>query len=285
MAQLARDSKTDTTICVWNFFSGYTDVFYSSFGDFCAIQRDIAILWIMTNYEDENEKKRIQKAFPGYFEVEPETAKKIRKIKGKYDFLTLGDEFYAYLHNRNFMANFAKKDWKNLLSDLHQTRHANQTLILASQDADNLDYDLRQLAHNEIEVKSWVLDLFYGFDIYRYLSKHEQKTLGDEFAKSNRIPYLFFNFYLVAKVSERMYKAFYMAMTEEMKFKVWKWAFGSFNIGLSKRIARNMPKTVALLKSHILDYNSKSNVRPELEIYEPGQLFDFLINREKNTWR
>ena len=59
------------------------------------------------------------------------------------------------------MANFAKDSGKALLSDLHQTRHANQTLILASQDADNLDYDLRQLAHNEIEVKSWLLDVIY----------------------------------------------------------------------------------------------------------------------------
>lgn len=275
MAQLARDTQSDTTIVVSNFFSGYASLYYSSFVDFCAIQRDIAILGIATNFEPD-EQARIRKAFPGYFDIAPEIAKKVRKLKRKYDFLTLGDEFYSYLHNRNFMANFAKDSWKSLLSDLHQTRHANQTLILASQDADNLDYDLRQLAHNEIEVKSWLLDVLYWFDIYRYMSKHEQKAMGAEFVRSNRIPYFFFNFYLVAESVANMYQIFRHAFTHDYfwwKFQK-KWGWFEF-------VAQKLPKKVSIFESYILDYNTRFNVRPDLNIYKPGYLFDFLIQREK----
>lgn len=275
MAQLARDTASDTTIVVSNFFSWYSKLYYSSFADFCAIQRDIAILGIATNFEPE-EQERIRKAFPGYFDISPEIAKKVRKLKKKYEFLTLWDEFYSYLHNRNFMQNFSKEWGKNLLSDLHQTRHANQTLILASQDADNLDYDLRQLAHNEIEVKSWLLDMFYWFDIYRYLSKHEQKAMGIEFVRSNRIPYFFFNFYLLSKLIENAYFLFLHALTFEYTFWKFKREWGWF-----KSFFKYFPKKVSVLNDYILDYNTRFNVRPDLNIYKQGYLFDFLIKYEK----
>jgi len=61
--------------------------------------------------------------------------------------------------------------------NLHQTRHSKQTLLISSQDTDNLDLDIRQLAHNEFDMRSWILDLFYGFNVFSYLSKKEMKEM------------------------------------------------------------------------------------------------------------
>jgi len=44
---------------------------------------------------------------------------------------------------------------------LHQTRHSNQILLLSSQDTDNLDLDLRQIADKEIEAREWFFGIWY----------------------------------------------------------------------------------------------------------------------------
>lgn len=267
MSQIARDCKNPRTIVVSNYYNAYTDVFYSSFADFCNLQRDIAILGLHQNF-DIAKKKEISSRFPKYFDIDPESQKVLKKVKEKYEFLTLGDEFYAYLFNRNFMANFAKGEGKQLLIDLHQTRHSNQTLILASQSADSLDHDTRELAHNEIDVKSWLLDLVYGFDVQRYLSKYDRKTMGVEFAKVNKFPYLFFNFYQMSKSIDSYSLGF-------------KNAIGKIHIGKYYFPNSWVRTEWKLFESYILDYESNFNVRTDISVYKKGDLFVFLANREK----
>lgn len=267
MAQIARDCKSSMTIISSNFFHEYGDLFFSSFEDFCRLERDIAVFWLHQNFSI-SEKIAIQKKFPWYFEIDEDTKKVIKKIKWKYDFLTLGDEFYAYLFNRNFMSNFAKGTGKQLLIDLHQTRHARQTLILASQNADSLDHDTRELAHNEIEVKSWLLDLVYWFDIQRYLNKYEQKTLGLEFQKVNKIPYLFFNFYLVWKSIDDFCKSFKRNL-ETFNFR-WK------------KFRTNWIRTEwKLFEDSKLKYETNYNVRVDIDTYKEWDLFSYLLELEK----
>lgn len=267
MAQIARDCKTDMTIISSNFFHEYGDIFFSSFNDFCKLERDIAIFWLHQNFTI-SQKMAIQKKFPWYFDVPEETKKVIKKIKWKYDFLTLGDEFYAYLFNRNFMSNFAKGTGKQLLIDLHQTRHARQTMILASQSADSLDHDTRELAHNEIEVKSWFLDLIYGFDIQRYLNKYEQKTLGLEFQKVNKIPYLFFNFYLVWKSIDDFFKSTKRNLDKISIF--WK-----------KINTTSIRTEWGFFSKYKLKYETNFNVRVDIDSYNEWDLFLYLLALEK----
>ena len=82
----------------------------------------------------------------------------------------LCDEFHLYLHNRSAMSNFSGEKGKKLLQMIHQTRHSKQLLLIATQDTDTLDLDIRQIADKEIEVKEWGNGLFYGFYLYKYLN-------------------------------------------------------------------------------------------------------------------
>lgn len=269
LTQIARDCVSNNTIICSNFYHWYDKVFYSSFKDFCLLQIDISLLWEATNFIKE-EKKIISKYFPDYFTIiDKDISEKVKKIKWKYHFITLWDEFYAYLHSRSFMSNFAKWEWKTLLMNLHQTRHSNQTLILASQDTDNLDLDLRQLAHNELNVKSWLLDIFYGFDIHTYLTKKEQKENGIEYIKNNKIPYFFFNSYIVYNFLNKIfnqYQTFYIKIRKKI------------NINFQKDI-----KNLEFLKWNFLDYNTKFNVKLNINSYKSGDLFDYILEKEKNN--
>jgi hypothetical protein len=165
------------------------------------------------------------------------------------------------------MQNFSKELWKKLLLDLHQTRHSKQTLLLASQDSDNLDLDLRQLAHNEIEVKSWILELFYGFNIYSYLTKKEQKEVWKEFKKNNIIPYFFFNFYLINQ------------FCTNWKYLYWKYLYWIY-CKLRKKVPVEFKKSKFLSK-YLLDFNTRFSVKINIDTYNQGDLFRFLENREK----
>lgn len=279
LTQIARDvkDKHTETIIISNFFCEYIDLYFSSIQDFKLLQIDIARLWEYLNFDDK-EKKEIEKYFPWYFRiVDDELNKKVKKIKWKYDILTLWDEFYAYFHNRNFMSNFSTKNWwDELLLNLHQTRHSNQTIILASQDDDNIDLDFRQIAHNEINVFSFFLDLFFWFNKFTYLSKKQIKKLWIEFKQSNFIPYIFLNYYELNK-----------KINSFLSFCYWTYNFIFCKSLFLENI--NFIKIKQLLfiekiyfAKKILKYNTKFNVKKSINVYQPWLIYDFLIKKEKS---
>lgn len=267
-------------IVISNFYNAYSDFYFASLQDFKLLQIDIARLWEFSNFDD-NEKKEIEKAFPGYFAFlsESEFKNKIKKIKNTYNILTLGDEFYAYFHNRNFMGNFSKKDWwDELLLNLHQTRHSNQTVILASQDDDNLDLDFRQIAHNEINVFSMFGDLIFWFNKYKYLSKKKQKEDGIEFKKINMFPTIFINWFelsrkinLIKSISFFIYNLF---LTTHITGKYLK------NIHFIKIKKIIFIEKIYFEKKHLKFY-SKFNVKKNINVYKPGYIYDYIIKKEK----
>lgn len=153
--------------------------------------------------------------------------------------------------------------------NLHQTRHSNQTLILASQDSDNLDLDLRQIAHNEIEVKSWFLDLVYGFNIYTYLTKKEMQKTGLEFKKNNIYPYFFFNIYVIYNFLNKKF-------IQYQKLKTW----------IIQKRRKNYEaeiKNMKFLSDERLDFNTKFNVKINIDSYQSGDLFDYILEKEKKV--
>ena len=263
----------DNNIVIGNFFDDNIDMYFASFDDFCMLQADVALLALHTNFsKDKIVKDKILKHFVWYFDF-GENTHKIKKIKWLWNIITLWDEFYAYLHNRSFMSNFAKAEWKKLLLDLHQTRHHNQTIILASQDTDNLDLDLRQLAHQELEVKSYFLDLFYGFNIYKYLTKKEQTEIWKEFKKLNRIPYLFINYYELNKMVERTYNnCRYIGFIFKNIIPILK---------KQKLNTKFEQKTYWFFSKNILPYHTKFDIRIDKSIYKPWMLFDYILEKEK----
>lgn len=268
LAKIAHENYwKDNNIIIWNFFGDNIDIFFASFNDFCRIQADVCLLALHCNFKDKEEIEKILKHFKGYFDLW-ENEKLIKSIQWIYNIITLGDEFYAYLHNRSFMSNFAKAEGKKLLLDLHQTRHHNQTLLLASQDTDNLDLDIRQIAHQEIEVKEYFLNLIYWFNIHKYLTKKEQTELGQEFKKINKLPYLFINYYEINLGLEKIYNRL-------LKSKIW------IKNLFKKQKEEFKYKKINLFSDKILPYNTKFDIRIDIDVYKPGDLFRFIIKKEK----
>lgn len=271
LAKIAFESQNkDNNIIIWNFYSKNIDLFYASFNDFCLLQADICLLALHSNFKDKEENEKILNNFKWYFNLW-ENEKLIKSIKWIYNIITIGDEFYAYLHNRSFMQNFAKEKWKKLLLDLHQTRHHNQTLLLASQDTDNLDLDIRQIAHQELEVTDYLLWLIYWFNIYKYLTKKEQTELWREFKKLNKIPYLFINYYEINQIIEKIYN----------RTRKIKWLYRKY---IRKDKTEFLYKKIILFKNKILPYNTKFDIRIDIDIYKPWDLFRYIIKLEKEKF-
>ena len=272
-----KESNKNIIVCS-NYMNWYTDIFFSSKKDLFYLQKDIQTLWLTLNFNWE-EKKQIEKAFWWYFNFDEETLKfksklsKIKAIGQKINLLTLGDEFYAYLHNRKAMKNFSGIDWEKLLEMLHQTRHSNQLLLLSSQDTDNLDLDLRQIADKEIEVKERLFGLFYWFNLYYYLNlKYQNKNDNMYFQKINRFPFVFFNWYLLYQFIEFINST--ILRSEKVIFKI-----------INKVFRKNLYKTFIFwnyFEKNKLDYNTKFNVNVNISVYKAGYLFDFILEKYKN---
>lgn len=273
LTQLWRDAKKQNknVIVVSNFFSWYWDLFFWSKKDFQLLQIDIARLWEQVNFSIE-EKKEIEKHFPWYFWIlEKDLEKKVKKIKNKYDILTLADEWYRYFDRRNFMSNFAKEEWQTLLLNLHQTRHSNQTIIATSQDSDTIDLDFRQLAHNEINTFSILWDLIYWFYQYNYLSEKKRKEVWWKNFKKKLFPNLFIN---------------YFEINSFVNFTIYN-LYTSYNF-VNKYLFKNKFKNLLFkekifFKEKILKYNTKFNVKINIDIYTPGLIYDIILKKEKES--
>ena len=248
----------NNTFCISNYMNWYSSIFFSSKNDFFYIQRDIAILSLYLNFT-EDEKIEIQKKFPKYFKISKDLEKKLKKIKEKYkwnvNFITTVDEAHLYFYNRNFMKNFAWENWAELLSLIHQTRHSNQLLILATQDTDSLDLDFRTIAEKEIEVKSYIGWIFYGFNTFSYLSEKYRWETEKKYKKNKEFNF-FFNSYIFFVLNEKI-NEFLNKIFKKMKIK--------------KEFSKNLFKK--------LDYNTKFNVNININIYKEWQIFDFLLDK------
>lgn len=258
MTEIAKETyKKDNNIVITNFYSAYTDFAFASFDDFKRLQTDI---WYLSqkNFSIE-EKNKINALFPWYFNKIPKEIKtKMDKIQGAYNFVTLSDEFYAYLYARTFMKNFSGEDWQKLMLDLHQTRHHEQTLILTAQETEHIDKDMRDLAHNEIEVKTWLLWFLYWFNVLKRIPKNRQTPETGEYIKVNRLPYIFINYYEIKKVIDNL-----------------------INIILLTKWRKKEKCESKLFKNKILDYYTKFDVNTSINIYKQWKLFDYLIQKEK----
>lgn len=264
MSTIMRDISlyNSNTFCISNFFNWYSSFFFSSKNDFFYIQRDIAILSLYLNF-DISEKIEIQKKFPRYFEIPKDLEKKLKKIKELYkwsvNFVTMVDEAHLYFYNRNFMKNFAWENGGELLSLIHQTRHSNQLLILATQDTDSLDLDFRTIAEKEIEVKTYLWWIFYWFNTFSYLSEKYRGETEKKFKKHREFNF-FFNWYLFFLLNEKINFAL-NKICKKLKIK--------------KEFKKNFFQK--------LDYNTKFNVNSWIDIYQEWDIFNFLLDNKKNS--
>lgn len=269
-------NNTKTKIMVMsNWHNGYTDVFYSSKYDFIMLQKEIYLLALHCNFSFE-EKIQIEKAFNWYFDFDEETKKfkkYIDKIKASgitIHNVTGWDEFHQYFHSRMAMSNFSKLDGQELLGQLHQTRHSKQTIILASQDTDALDLDFRQIAELEIEVKEWCAGIFYGFNLYRYLSqKYQNLEKSYIFKKVNKVPFWWLNKYLLFKIIERFDNIFEFLQKKLFAF-------------LNKHGNKNIYEIIHIpnpFSDGKLDYNTNFNVDKSISIYKPWTYLKKVIEK------
>ncbi len=298
LTQISKDRREQNKnlIIISNFLNWYWDFGFLSMNDFKLLQIDIARLWEQNNFDLE-QKKIIERQFPGYFlpnkedEDEVKLLKKIKKIKWKYDFLTLCDEFYWYFHNRNFQSNFSKKtNWDHLLLNLHQTRHNNQTILMRSQDGDNLDLDFRQIAHNEINVFSFFSDLFYWYFAYKYLSKKQIAKTWIEFKKIGFFPHMFLNWYELSykinNIKLLFYNVYNILFVNDIKLKEFKnskinYIFEKINNFRFIKIKKLLFNKKDYFKKKQLKFYTKFNVKTSLDIYYKGKLYDYILNLEK----
>lgn len=265
MSTLIQEQK-NLIICS-NYANNYSDCFYSSREDFYLIQQDIQLISCLCNFTFE-EKKEIEKQFNWYFnfwelyENNKKIINKIVKLNKKINFVTFGDEFHLYLHNRSAMSNFSGEKWKKLLELIHQTRHSKQLLIIATQDTDSLDLDLRQIADKEIETREYFFGLFFGFNLYYYLnSKFINPTIWLIFKKINKIPFFFFNWFLIYEFFE-----FINFKLNKIYYKIFKKNLFLKNLFLSKK----------------LKYNTNFNVNIWKNIYKSGDIFTIIYEKLKD---
>jgi hypothetical protein len=156
------------------------------------------------------------------------------------------------------MGNFSGDDGKKLLEMMHQTRHSKQLLMMASQDTDTLDLDIRQISDKEIEVKEFFNGLFFGFNLHKYLNLKYQ-NLNDKlvFQKINRIPFVFLNYYLFFKTVEKL---------DNLQFKTVTYAYSAYN----KRFKKARLYTYRInnpFKSKRLPYDTNFNVNININVY------------------
>lgn len=277
LTQIWKDIKANykNTIVYSNYHNWYSDLFFSSDDDFFKLQVDIQALGLYLNFTNE-EKKEIENKFKNYFSFDKEyfekhkkSLDKIKKIGSQINITWLCDEFHLYFYNRNFMKNFSWDKGRKKLETLHQTRHSNQLLIIATQETDTLDLDIRQIAEKEIEVKEWLNWFLFWFNIFTFLNSKE-KTDDKQFLKNNKIPYLFLNKYLMFILTENLYIFYYKIEQKALAF-------------YNKRFWKNLYRENKLLnpfEKYKLLYNTKFNINPSLNVYESGDLFKIII--EKN---
>ncbi len=295
--EIKENSKN--SIIYSNYYNKNSDLFFSSMSDFIALQKDIEVLWVFLNF-DIWEKKEIEKHFKNYFSIdkfydkdEKDTQKQkiinklkaIQKLNIKIDVLGLCDEFHLYLHNRSAMSNFSGEKGKKLLQMIHQTRHSKQLLLIATQDTDTLDLDIRQIADKEIEVKEWGNGLFYGFYLYKYLNlKLQNKEKNQFFQKINKFPFWFFNgfifFNAIEKINKKFDKAqksFYYFLNNKILLKI--------NQRYKKNyyINKKSIQFPTLFLKHKLPYNTNFNVNIGLSVYEEWRLFDVILEKYKEN--
>ena len=280
--ELFEESKENIMI-MSNWFNNYTDIFYSSKEDFMNIQKEIYLLAMHTNFSPE-EKREVENAFKWYFNFTNETKKfkhlidKIKEQWIKVHNVTCGDEFHQYFHSRLAMSNFAKEEGQTLLWRIHQTRHSHQTLVLATQDTDGLDLDFRQISDMEIDVKERAFWLFYGFNLYTYLStKFQNLDKSRTFKKMTKFPFWKVNQYLLYKYFEQFDIIFVHFQKKLFNFLNKHWNKNIYEL----RHIKNPFERGKLL------YNTNFNVDKTISVYKPGDYLKKVLEKfwqEKNVW-
>ena len=288
--EIKENSKN--SIIYSNYYNENSDLFFSSMADFILLQRDIQALWLELNFDFE-ERKEIEKKFISYFSSDQEytkrNAKKLKKIKDlniKIDILGLCDEFHLYLHNRSAMSNFSGEKWKKLLEMIHQTRHSKQLLLIATQDTDTLDLDLRQISDKEIEVKDFWNGLFYWFYLYKYLNlkfQNKDKTLF--FQKINKMPFWFFNWFIffnaikkINKKLDKLQKNIYYFINNKIFLKLNEKYKKNYYIKNNKILQLH-----PLFSKYNLPYNTNFNVNISLNVYKEWDLFNVILEKYKEN--
>ena len=88
-------------------------------------------------------------------------------------FVLVGDEFAQYFPNRNAMSNFSgpKKKYNTWL---HQVRHFNTLMLLATQNVDHIDLRFRELTQFFIKVWGAFGDILMCAQPYIYVDEIEK---------------------------------------------------------------------------------------------------------------
>lgn len=254
LAQIWETAIKFNKFVISNFYYWKAFLNFSSKKDFLLLVSDLLFLWELQNYNDE-EFNLYYKNYPEEWRKAMLNKRKEFRKKFKYipfnwyvcNFILLGDEFHQYFTNREAMSNFTGEN-KRFLTSLHQVRHFNTLMALATQDIEDLDLKFRKLASYEIDTLHY-WNLFFGYNLYKY--NHKRNENDKEFSKINKLPIIKLNNYSI----NILYK------------KIEKWLN-------NKRFIKAITKEkIEFKRLNELPFNTKFNVDVSISIYEEGDLF------------
>lgn len=282
MAMLAKHIKKlhPNTIIIGNNINAYTDIYFSSFSDFCDILDELQLIGEIQNF-DKKDIKEIEKYFWKEYLKTPddflEFEKDFKKVGSKKNkFVILGDEFHQYLYSRFFQTNFSGEKWKKLLETMHQVRHHNTLMILATQELDTLDVSLRSLASYEIETKKWLFWLFYWFSNFIFLNTktRDETAKNKEFRKVSTFVFNNFNFvyfHFIKNLNCKIKKLnIFLEIVQKYLFKkinkYWYNFYKTFEFKEFKEVEKE------------LNFNTKFNVKITKNIYKKWTIIQKIIS-------
>lgn len=255
LALLCKEAQKIDKFVISNFANWYNQLRFSSLQDFQNILNDIMIISEYQNFDDQ----QIIEIYGDFWKEKlKEKIQERKNIRKKYwyipynwrftEFFIAGDEFHAYFYSRDAMSNFSGKK-KQLNITLHQVRHFNVQGAFATQEIDELDKKFRNLANFEIATYSKLGDIILGWDLYKYNINKKYKEDEKQFNKINKVPIFWYNGYAINNLISYINGHYF------------KWIFKIFKI----------KKVYSELK-----FFSKSNVNPNISIYEVGDLINKL---------
>jgi hypothetical protein len=267
LSQIWKTAFENKKFVISNFYLGYSFLNFSSKKDFLFLVNDLLFLGEIQNYSDEDFLLYYKNYWKDFINEWLKRRKEFRK-KYKYipcnwyvcNFVVLCDEFHQYFSNREHMVNFSWEN-KEFLTSLHQVRHFNTLMVLATQDIEDLDLKFRKLASYEIDtLQFW--NLIFWFNIFRY--NHKRNEDEKNFDAINKLPILRFNSYSINFIIKSFEK----------------------KLNSIKFLTRLLKRKISFRKFNTLPFDTKFNVNVAVSIYKEWDLFvklnDFFKKQYKN---
>lgn len=258
---LCQEAKKAWMIILSNFYNSSEDVRWNSAKDLILLMQDMWMLGEYQNYTQEDVRKMYESE--GKKRVE-EKINMMKKIAKKYPniphgwFVTklflAGDEIQNIFFNRNSMENFAG-DRKGLLKLLHQIRHFNTLCAFALTDRDEIDRKFKRISSHYVSIGESINGLLMKYNVYTAKFDKDWNFDTDTSEKLTKVPATHFN----------------------------GWQWNKLVVApLEKLLKRRLPNFLKFLRAKELWFFSKFNADPDVDIYKPWMLFEYLEKKYAN---